>query len=66
MEDNSILLLFNFELTLLQSCDLLVEAAGFEPASESTTSKRLHAYSAYLVFRTRFAGKIGFPGSNPS
>jgi len=31
----------------------MVEAAGIEPASESTTLKPLHAYPAYLFSDTR-------------
>ncbi len=41
-----------------------MEAAGIEPASESTTLKLLHAYPAYLVSDTRLPA--GRPADIPS
>ena len=38
----------------------LVEAAGIEPASESTTLKPLHAYPTYLISDT------GLPAGRPA
>ncbi len=45
---------------IVDSLRILVEAAGIEPASESTTLKPLHAYPAYLVSDT------GLPADRPT
>ena len=37
-----------------------MEAAGIEPASESTTPKLLHVYFAYLSVGCRHAGEQAF------
>ncbi len=57
---------FNFPAYTLTTFTLfLVEAPGIEPGSGSTTSKRLHAYHAYLDFRSGNAGRKAFPNPIP-
>ena len=52
-------------MKLLFSGTVMVEAPGIEPGSGSTTSKRLHAFLAYLDLGIGNAGKKAFPAPIP-
>ncbi len=49
-----------YKILSVSGVGCLVEAAGIEPASESTTPKHLHAYSAYLI------SNAGLPADGPA